>query len=487
MSCGNCNKGTRNGNTVACRGICDLSYHIGCVENLDDKIIKLLNENDNIAWFCDQCKPNMTTSIQKQLQGIYEVMSAFKNTIENHETMLEDITEGMKSLTTTNNNGTERFTANHKEISEDLKKIREEISSNKSEMKQNMQKLALSNRVEQTYADKLKSTAHKPKSNPVLIITPKNKEQQSADTEKAIKSKIDPRCAHVTNLRKNNSGSVIVTCKDSVEVNKLQKIANDRLGDSYEIKKPIQKFPKVKIVGLTEKMDTDEIIDCLTKQNEFLNNSRNSIKVLANNLIKNKYYTVIVEVDGANFTNIMEAGRVAINWDSCKVYEVINVKRCFKCWGFYHKAVDCKNKTACAKCGEEHKSTDCNSTIPKCINCKIAVEKLHLKIDTNHEAWNLDCPVYQKRIQQQKSKINYEDFMSSTKSPPATSIMAEIQEAEQRERSKYRAQQPPSTSIMTELRQVQHREQACSHQQAAPTTSFRLVVTPPKKKGFFSK
>ena len=56
------------------------------------------------------------------------------------------------------------------------------------------------------------------------------------------------------------------------------------------------------------------------------------------------------------------------------------IKQCFNCQAYGHKADTCKKKTVCGKCAEEHETRKCTSEEMKCANCKNA-----------HAAWSHEC------------------------------------------------------------------------------------------------
>lgn len=101
----------------------------------------------------------------------------------------------------------------------------------------------------------------------------------------------------------------------------------------------------------------------------------------------------------------MEAEKLFINWDSCKVFEQINVTRCFKCLGFNHFSKDCTKDVICSICAGNHQSSVCKSDVQKCVNCNWHNEKLHMQLSTNHNAFSKDCEVLQRKYAQEKRKV----------------------------------------------------------------------------------
>ena len=105
---------------------------------------------------------------------------------------------------------------------------------------------------------------------------------------------------------------------------------------------------------------------------------------------------------------MLNAKKVKIGWDKCVIYEEINVKRCFKCWGFYYSAKAYTSKLACMKRCGEHKVNDCVSHSVKCVSCIRSKELLHLpNVDFDHDTRSENCPVLKRKLQFEKQKILY--------------------------------------------------------------------------------
>jgi len=64
------------------------------------------------------------------------------------------------------------------------------------------------------------------------------------------------------------------------------------------------------------------------------------------------------------------------------------IKQCFNCQAYGHKADICKKKPKCGKCAQEHETRNCTSEEVKCVNCKEA-----------HFAWHHQCSCRQEIVQ----------------------------------------------------------------------------------------
>ena len=64
-----------------------------------------------------------------------------------------------------------------------------------------------------------------------------------------------------------------------------------------------------------------------------------------------------------SYVSIMKDQRENIGWEKYRVFDGTDVKMCFKCRGFNHKANDCRNAETCFKCHGNHNSAECNSEV----------------------------------------------------------------------------------------------------------------------------
>jgi hypothetical protein len=80
----------------------------------------------------------------------------------------------------------------------------------------------------------------------------------------------------------------------------------------------------------------------------------------------------------------------------------LQITQCFKCYGYGHRAQQCKSDQKCRKCRGNHETNGCTNNKIECVNCR-----------ENHQAWRHDCP---KRVAESRRladiKLNTPAFFS---------------------------------------------------------------------------
>lgn len=242
-------------------------------------------------------------------------------------------------------------------------------------------------------------------SHPVIIIKPKDSSQKSTVTKAKLREEIDPSNFPIRNIRESSNGGVLIECVDGTDTGKFLKDAVTKLGNGYKIKTSTGRCPKVKIIGFMQDLTNEKIMDSLTKQNTEIFADCSKPKIVHRFKTK-KSFGIKLEVDGSLFKRMIDAGSVNIGWDTCFVYEALDVLRCFKCCGYHHLAKSCKNSKLCAKCGQAHEN-ECESSTERCVNCCNAAKRLKIDIDVAHSAFSKDCTVYRRKLDIERKKINY--------------------------------------------------------------------------------
>ena len=143
------------------------------------------------------------------------------------------------------------------------------------------------------------------------------------------------------------------------------------------------------------------ILSTLRKQNTFVDDFLKHVNAPVDNHIKlmevkplkhnDKLSQVVFKVSFALRSLFSRnQDRVLIGMKSVRAYDRIFVKRCFVCQDFGHMQSNCPtpDKKACAKCGENHDTNSCSSTVAKCVNC------CRKNLPHDHYASSVDCPLF---------------------------------------------------------------------------------------------
>ncbi|XP_077287241.1 uncharacterized protein LOC143912008 [Arctopsyche grandis] len=344
---------------------------------------------------------------------IMDILTTKTNSIsnDNKSFLITSVKKLVEYICENENNDKEQFLDVICELRSEFKNLKNNIQKDinilKTNSELNILKSVNKNDNNLSYANALKKN-----NNDVTIIVPK-KIQDTDKTKNECKNLIKPKELKIgiQGVKKIGKGGIAVTCNSAQDSIKLIKEVENKLGENYNVKRGELKNPKIKIVDMSEELTSEQLAECLMNQNQEVIND-GELKVLKIwKSRKNNKYNAIVEVDCNTFKRFIEDGKVNINWDRCRVFEEINILRCLNCYGFNHKAVDCRNKVTCAKCGEEgHKSEGCNNKIIKCNNCFKSNNKLKLNLNTNHGPLDTKCSVYKRNIELMRNRIKYNNI-----------------------------------------------------------------------------
>lgn len=204
------------------------------------------------------------------------------------------------------------------------------------------------------------------------------------------------------------SGAVLMTCKGKNELEKIRNETVAKLGDRYDVKIPSLNGPKIKIVGLDEEYDGERLKFAIINQNKFVPRNA-SIKQIVCKKMKMRWFSII-QCDAETFKSVIDNGALCVEFNACQVYEYVDVRRCFNCYGFFHNAKNCSKPVICLKCGRPgHNAGQCKADVDDriCPNCMEANEKLGLELSEKHSPFAIDCPVLRRHTENLRRHIDY--------------------------------------------------------------------------------
>lgn len=348
--CGECTAAIKATETViVCSGVCKVIFHIKCL-NIANREYQTMNNVKNARWFCDKCLSYLQMSLELVAQ-FNEFRAAINSQFEDFR----------KSL---------------------------------------MPASDMSRQKVKNYSDVVKD---------VVIIKPKSKQNNLATKEDICKS-VNPASLEVgmVEIKNIKDGGVVIRCQNKEDSGKIKDAAEKKLKKKYSIKVPQLINPCIKIIGIEEEIEENDLKSCILKQNSFIQHEKSYISVKVLKKMKTKYMCII-EVDPLTYNRIMKEGRLSIGWNICKVFEYVNVHRCFRCAGFDHIAKDCSREIGCLKCGVVgHSADDCKNEKWCCQNCVNANKTLELNLVTEHSPYSDTCPCLLRKIDVQRRKINFD-------------------------------------------------------------------------------
>lgn len=395
MSCGVCKvRFTSREQTLPCDGYCGNRYHPACC-NVPPDISKSLGTIPGVSWHCDKCLP-----ILKKCKPDF-LKEMFEQKLDGVLKDMEDILLKMKN---------EIINIAVKKLEEVQRQIKNEFSQIAGNDMKEAQSTSFTAAPGVSKNMNLYSTALKGRS--AVIIKPKNPNQKNYETKMEILSNINPVESeiNISSIKNISEGGIVVGCE---EISKFKDLVSSKLNEKYEVKDIKGISPRIKVVGMSEKLEEGELVKYAKCQNKtFFKHDDSECKVLRVWPTKKnqRIFQAILQIDVNSYNNIVSlgSGKLVIGFDVCDIYDSVAL-RCFNCNGFNHHSDKCKSgKIYCPRCSGEHSLKDC--TVPndnlKCINCiKFNEKNRDGKLDISHAAWDYKCPIYRQNVAEFKNSL----------------------------------------------------------------------------------
>lgn len=372
MECKKCTKSIRNNkNFIVCDGGCSGIFHttIECAD-LTEYDVSMIQKKKNILFVCDECINSMKV-ISAKIESVLELIKESKQQMRDQEDVMNKMLVCVKKVADSKN-----------VIVEEIKKVCVKEKSTLS------------------YAEELKS------SGAPVIVKPKQK-QNEQKTREDLKQ-INPADFKIKEVTGSHNGALSIRCENKSEGKKMEKTLKEQMGNKYDVQLLALRKPKVCVSDIDHNYDGETIVSKLKEQNDFIKDCEmNCVRVIENK--KKKSYNAIIEIDTVGFNRMIEAQKVSLGWNRCRVFEDINVRRCYKCLGFNHKSTNCNSNQVCAKCLGNHKREDecVRMDNEQCINCIRTNNRLSLKMDVCHNTFSRECPVFMRKLEMEKKRVGY--------------------------------------------------------------------------------
>lgn len=361
---------------------CEIIYHIKCAE-IQEEELKMIQGNRCIQYMCKNCNRsdiiiNAVRNVEKRLEECMEIIKNQGKMIENNSKLLVDATATTDTKISASTNSYAVVTS----------KSNAEVILVKP-INQTPMPLKYRNNT------------------PAIIIKPKNA-QTSEQTLMHLKQSVNPgeTKTKITKIKTLKNGGVLIKGENKQTINELKNLINNKISDKYEVELSKLSRPRIKIIGLSREYTSEELMEDLKLQNQFIT-EEDEIEIKHTVQMRNKKWIVFAEVKGSTFSNLIQRRSVNVGWESCKIEEDPNVRRCTKCWGFGHKTTECNRQVTCKHCAGNHLYIECRTQTPTCTNCYISNTKFNTNHQTNHEADHSSCSILQNKIYIQQERIDY--------------------------------------------------------------------------------
>lgn len=245
-----------------------------------------------------------------------------------------------------------------------------------------------------------------------VIVKPKDSNQKSSKTKLDLVAGVDPVGSDIKirSIRHIKNGGLVVGCSGGEDAGRFVQLAEEKLSSNYDVHILKKVLPRVRVAGISENLSVDVLREYILKQNEDVFLTGEDCQVLRVSAIKknNRVYQATLQLSPITYDRVLKAGSLIIGFDVCRVYDAVDLIRCFKCNGYNHTSLSCNRAIACPRCGAGHEVKGCTASDAElcCINCKRANEKSNRSFNTNHAVWDSQaCPVFKENLCKLKSDL----------------------------------------------------------------------------------
>lgn len=120
-------------------------------------------------------------------------------------------------------------------------------------------------------------------------------------------------------------GGLVISCRNTEQCNKFRNLEKQKLIAGYIVNKTSALNPRIRMVGLSERMYNEEFIFYIKSQNSDLLLVDSSLNVIAVTEVQGnkRLYQALVQTDVTTYKRIMTVGKLFVRYDYCSVFDCI--------------------------------------------------------------------------------------------------------------------------------------------------------------------
>ena len=260
--------------------------------------------------------------------------------------------------------------------------------------------------IRKTIEKQIRRSTNTDSSDRVVVIELSEEIKKTSEPKKSIINLIKPaeNGLQIKSM-KENRGKIVIVTNTPEQAKKIINL-NSSLKHAGQIRSPREIKPKMILLNAPADFSSDTLAETIVKQNPGLNLSVDDFKPIyktGKRDLPECHWVMTVSPEARE--KFLKVNRIFVDYQSCKIHDYTNIKRCYKCQRYGHRSIECRDTIdTCAHCAVKgHKSESCPSKDKPaiCANCT------RHKNPNNHSVRNELCPVYLSATKTSVRKTNY--------------------------------------------------------------------------------